>query len=99
MPNKWERERESGTRESFNGRKENREKRRKREKERQKIERVSVRGCETARKRKSANEMDFRDEEEGERDRREDNRMRERRRDFGEDKERNWIEREMQRYR
>ena len=54
LPKKWERERESGTRESLNGRKENREKRRKRE-EHRKIERVSVRGCETARKRESAN--------------------------------------------
>ena len=73
----------------------NREKRRKREKEHQKIERVSVRGCETARKRESANDMDFRDEEEGERGGRDNNRTRERRRDFGKDKERNWIEREM----
>ena len=56
LPKKWERERESGTRESLNGRKENREKRRKREKERRKIKRVSVRGFETARKRESADE-------------------------------------------
>ena len=31
------------------------------------IERVSMRGCETARKRENSNEKDFRDEEEGER--------------------------------
>ena len=31
------------------------------------IERVRMRGCETARKRENSNEKDFRDEEEGER--------------------------------
>ena len=34
------------------------------------IERVRMRGCETARKRENSNEKDFRDEEEGERSRR-----------------------------
>ena len=46
---------EMGERETLNCRKENRKKRRKRE-ERRKIKRVSVRGFETARKRKSADE-------------------------------------------
>ena len=45
-----------GERETLNCRKENRKKRRKREEERRKIKRVSVRGFETARKRKSADE-------------------------------------------
>ena len=54
LPKKWERERGRAELESLNVRKENREKRRKRE-EHRKIERVRVRGCETTRKRESAN--------------------------------------------